>query len=154
MPTKTKTTRRGGTVRATALDGSALDLPTALGDGALLLLAFAPGHKRDAKAWAEAVIDELGPDVPWLALAVLPKKARLGSKLLLAGVRKAIEDRTLHARVGVLFDDADAVARALGADGTEHVCVLWADADGVVAWRASGPPTGAALAGLRAAAGV
>ena len=152
MPAKTKSARRGA-VRATALDGAALELPAALGDGALLLLAFSPGHKRDAKAWAEAVIDELGPDVPWLALAVLPKKARLGSKVLLAGVRRALGDPALHARVGVLFDDAAATARTLGVDGTEQVCVLWADADGVVTWCASGPPTAAALAELRAAAG-
>jgi len=130
-----RTALRVGAVRATALDGSPLELPATLGDGALLLLAFSPGHKDDAKAWAEAVSDELGSDVAWLALAVLPRKARLGSKVLLAGVRRAIKDPALHARVGVLFDDADAVARTLGADGTEQVCVLWADASATAATR-------------------
>jgi hypothetical protein len=138
-------------LEARTLGGRAVALPRDFGGRAnLLLVAFEREHQALVDTWMPAAqrLAAAHGELRHYELPTLGRRLALIRPVIEGGMRSGIPDRATRDRTITLYTNVDAFRTALGITSGRTVHALLLDEAGVVRWRAEGPYTEAAGAGL------
>jgi hypothetical protein len=138
-------------VEGTNLEGRRFSLPADFA-GALnvVIVAFRREQQDDVNTWMPFLRDATASrqDVRVYELPTLNSSYRLVRSFIDGGMARGIPSRTTREATITLYIDKTPFKAALAIGGEDHITTLLVARDGRVLWRADGPYSPAAAAGL------
>ncbi|HVO42532.1 MAG TPA: hypothetical protein VMT34_07910 [Aggregatilineales bacterium] len=132
------------TVTGSNLEDREFVLPYGLdGEYNVLMLAFEPTHQSALRSWLPTLdhLAEEYTDFRYYEVAVLWDLPPLQRLFVDNGMRRAIQDEDLRARVITVYVDKAAFCNTLDLTDEERIYVLLIDREGQVLWRTDGAAT-------------
>ena len=142
-------------VMAENLDGAVVRIPEDLaGRANLVVVAYQREHQPDVDLWLAEAAPMMVPGggFAFYELPVIDRLNALARTWIDTAMRMGIGDADARARTVTVYTDVAAFNAGLGGATTATVGAYLVDADGMIAWRAVGPPTPDTAAAMRAEA--